>query len=166
MENSEEVDLVRVCWAFCSLLLRHLSLETNLHTVTRDSGGVCWRVTSDCFLCLQMLLQNNFTAYVFSTQLSGTQWSVQDISSFLTKHSEDTRPPGTAFTWRNVFNETDQAIMSISRFMEVSLITCTVHSSQTFTCIFLFHKHIYAFKLLANVQTTWTCEVWNMKKWK
>lgn len=67
-----------------------------------------------------MLLQNNVTAYFFSAQLSGTKWSVQDLSSFLTKQSEDTRPPGTAYTWRNVLNETDQAIMSISRFMEVS----------------------------------------------
>lgn len=79
-----------------------------------------------CILCLQMLLRNNVTAYFFRAQLNGTQWSVQDLSSFLTKHSEDTRPPGTAFTWRNVFNETDQAIMSISRFMEVSLYTCTL----------------------------------------
>uniref|UniRef100_A0A8C1BCS3 ABC transporter domain-containing protein n=1 Tax=Cyprinus carpio carpio TaxID=630221 RepID=A0A8C1BCS3_CYPCA len=51
-------------------------------------------------------------------QLAGTQWSVEDVTSFLSKHSEDTRPHGTAFTWRDVFNETDQAIMSISRFME------------------------------------------------
>uniref|UniRef100_A0AAR2L9H2 P-type phospholipid transporter n=1 Tax=Pygocentrus nattereri TaxID=42514 RepID=A0AAR2L9H2_PYGNA len=64
------------------------------------------------------LLQNNATATFFSTQLTGTQWSVQDVISFLSKQSEDTRPHGTAFTWRDVFNETDQAIMSISRFME------------------------------------------------
>uniref|UniRef100_A0A9J8BS26 P-type phospholipid transporter n=1 Tax=Cyprinus carpio carpio TaxID=630221 RepID=A0A9J8BS26_CYPCA len=51
-------------------------------------------------------------------RLAGTQWSVEDVISFLSKHSEDTRPHGTAFTWRDVFNETDQAIMSISRFME------------------------------------------------
>lgn len=43
-----------------------------------------------------------------------------DISNFLSKQAEDRRPPGTALTWRDVFNETDQAIMSISRFMEVS----------------------------------------------
>uniref|UniRef100_A0A8B9LRJ8 P-type phospholipid transporter n=1 Tax=Astyanax mexicanus TaxID=7994 RepID=A0A8B9LRJ8_ASTMX len=31
---------------------------------------------------------------------------------------KDTRPPGSAYTWREVFNETDQAIQTISRFME------------------------------------------------
>lgn len=63
----------------------------------------------------------------FSAQLTGTQWSVQDIRSFLSKQSEDTRPHGTAFTWRDVFNETDQAIMSISRFMEVSFYLFASH---------------------------------------
>ncbi|KAK3526537.1 hypothetical protein QTP70_030758 [Hemibagrus guttatus] len=95
--------------------------------ILRDLGGMweearpkVWNFmeNSEQVDLVRMLLQNNVTAYFFSTQLSGTQWSVQDLSSFLTKHSEDTRPPGTAFTWRNVFNETDQAIMSISRFME------------------------------------------------
>uniref|UniRef100_A0AAY4CUV3 P-type phospholipid transporter n=1 Tax=Denticeps clupeoides TaxID=299321 RepID=A0AAY4CUV3_9TELE len=67
---------------------------------------------------VRALLRNNVSAMIFSAQLSGTQWSVEDIASFLSKHSEDTRPAGTAFTWRDVFNETDQAITSISRFME------------------------------------------------
>ncbi|TSK45874.1 ATP-binding cassette sub-family A member 1 [Bagarius yarrelli] len=95
--------------------------------ILRDLGGMweearpkVWNFmeNSEEVDLVRMLLQNNVTAYFFSAQLSGTQWSVQDLSSFLTKHSEDTRPPGTVFTWRNVFNETDQAIMSISRFME------------------------------------------------
>uniref|UniRef100_A0A668AGT6 P-type phospholipid transporter n=1 Tax=Myripristis murdjan TaxID=586833 RepID=A0A668AGT6_9TELE len=55
---------------------------------------------------------------VFHSQLAGTDWTVADVSSFLSKKSEDQRPPGSAITWREVFNETDQAIMSISRFME------------------------------------------------
>lgn len=71
------------------------------------------------FFQTQTLLRNNATASFFSAQLAGTQWNVEDVISFLSKHSEDTRPHGTAFTWRDVFNETDQAIMSISRFMEV-----------------------------------------------
>uniref|UniRef100_A0A674B0E2 P-type phospholipid transporter n=1 Tax=Salmo trutta TaxID=8032 RepID=A0A674B0E2_SALTR len=65
-----------------------------------------------CLTYLLSLLQ------FFTSQLAGTEWTVEDVSNFLTKHSEDTRPHGTAFTWREVFNETDQAIMSISRFME------------------------------------------------
>lgn len=43
-----------------------------------------------------------------------------DVSNFLSKQAEDRRPLGSTITWRDVFNETDQAIMSISRFMEVS----------------------------------------------
>uniref|UniRef100_W5LAQ7 P-type phospholipid transporter n=1 Tax=Astyanax mexicanus TaxID=7994 RepID=W5LAQ7_ASTMX len=95
--------------------------------VLRDLGGM-WEETrpkawnfmehSEEMDLLRTLLQNNVTAAFFSAQLTGTQWSVQDVISFLTKQSEDTRPHGTAFTWRDVFNETDQAIMSISRFME------------------------------------------------
>ncbi|KAF5903351.1 ATP-binding cassette sub-family A member 1-like [Clarias magur] len=95
--------------------------------ILRDLGGMweearpkVWNFmeNSEEVNLVRMLLQNNVTAYFFSAQLSGTKWSVQDLSNFLTKHSEDTRPPGTAYTWRNVLNETDQAIMSISRFME------------------------------------------------
>ncbi|XP_027028734.1 phospholipid-transporting ATPase ABCA1b [Tachysurus fulvidraco] len=95
--------------------------------ILRDLGGMweearpkVWNFmeSSEQVDLVRMLLQNNVTAYLFNARLSGTRWTVQDLSSFLTKHSEDTRPPGTAFTWRNVFNETDQAIMSISRFME------------------------------------------------
>uniref|UniRef100_A0A8C1B8X4 ATP-binding cassette, sub-family A (ABC1), member 1A n=1 Tax=Cyprinus carpio carpio TaxID=630221 RepID=A0A8C1B8X4_CYPCA len=42
--------------------------------------------------------------------LSGTNWRVEDVSSFLSKASEDTRPHGSAYTWREVFNETDQCV--------------------------------------------------------
>lgn len=110
MENSEEIDLLRVGWVLFSqhcLTVEHVDLFKKLKPVLIF------------YYLKQTLLQNNITASYFSAQLSGTQWSVQDLSSFLSKQSEDTRPPGTAFTWRNVFNETDQAILSISRFMEV-----------------------------------------------
>lgn len=69
---------------------------------------------------VQTLLKNNVTAKFFHAQLSDTDWTVADISNFLSRQADDPRPPGTALTWREVFNETDQAIMSISRFMEVS----------------------------------------------
>ncbi|XP_026872164.2 phospholipid-transporting ATPase ABCA1b [Electrophorus electricus] len=95
--------------------------------VLRDLGGM-WEETRPKvwnfmengaeMALLRTLLQDNITATFFSAQLTGTQWSVQDVINFLSKQSEDTRPPGTVFTWRDVFNETDQAIMSISRFME------------------------------------------------
>ncbi len=71
----------------------------------------------------QTLLQNNASARFFNAKLSGTDWRVEDVSSFLSKASEDTRPRGSAYTWREVFNETDQAIQTISRFMEVHLYT-------------------------------------------
>lgn len=79
-------------------------------------------ITSLSSLCLlvQTLLKNNATASFFHAQLAGTDWTVADVSNFLAKKSEDPQPPGSAITWRDVFNETDQAIMSISRFMEVS----------------------------------------------
>lgn len=69
----------------------------------------------------QTLLQNNASAAFFNAQLSGTEWRVSDVSDFLSKASEDQRSAGSAYTWRDVFNETDQAIQTITRFMEVSV---------------------------------------------
>ena len=70
-------------------------------------------------LIIQTLLKNNITARFFHAQLTDTDWTLADVSNFLSKRTEDMWPPGSAVTWREVFNETDQAIMSISRFMEV-----------------------------------------------
>lgn len=69
----------------------------------------------------QTLLKNNATAIFFSGQLADTDWTVDDISNFLSKKANNPLAPGGPVTWREVFNETDQAIMSISRFMEVRL---------------------------------------------
>ncbi|XP_026876278.2 phospholipid-transporting ATPase ABCA1a [Electrophorus electricus] len=67
---------------------------------------------------VRTLLQNNASAQFFNGKLAGTDWKVEDVIRFLSKSSEDARPPGTGYTWREVFNETDQAIQTISRFME------------------------------------------------
>uniref|UniRef100_A0A669BVQ2 ATP binding cassette subfamily A member 1 n=1 Tax=Oreochromis niloticus TaxID=8128 RepID=A0A669BVQ2_ORENI len=67
---------------------------------------------------IRTLLKNNITARVFRAQLADTDWTVEDISNFLSKQADDQQPPGSTLTWRDVFNETDQAIMSISHFME------------------------------------------------
>ncbi|KAK1887045.1 Phospholipid-transporting ATPase ABCA1, partial [Dissostichus eleginoides] len=67
---------------------------------------------------VRTLLQNSASATFLNNQLSGTEWRVSDLSAFLSKVSEDKRPAGSTYTWRNVFNETDQAILTISRFME------------------------------------------------
>lgn len=110
MENSEEINLMRVRYTSLS------SLPPPGHLMSFPCANFIFNVF---FFQTQTLLRNNVTANFFSDKLAGTQWSVGDVVSFLSKHSEDTRPHGTAFTWRDVFNETDQAIMSISRFMEV-----------------------------------------------
>uniref|UniRef100_A0A671RXV9 P-type phospholipid transporter n=1 Tax=Sinocyclocheilus anshuiensis TaxID=1608454 RepID=A0A671RXV9_9TELE len=95
--------------------------------VIRDLGGMweemrpkIWNFmeNSEEMDLVRTLLQNNASSRFFNAKLSGTDWRVEDVSSFLSKVSEDTRPHGSAFTWREVFNETDQAIQTISRFME------------------------------------------------
>ncbi|KAG7458914.1 hypothetical protein MATL_G00225660 [Megalops atlanticus] len=95
--------------------------------VLRDLGGMweemrpkVWNFmeNSEEMDLVRTLLQNNASARFLNAQLSSTSWRVEDISSFLSKASEDTRPQGSAVTWRDVFNETDQAIQTISRFME------------------------------------------------
>ncbi|XP_007428699.1 ATP-binding cassette sub-family A member 1 [Python bivittatus] len=52
-------------------------------------------------------------------QLMGLSWTMEEIALFLAKYPEDVRPVnGSTYTWRDAFNETDEAIMTISRFME------------------------------------------------
>ncbi|XP_018615172.1 ATP-binding cassette sub-family A member 1-like [Scleropages formosus] len=95
--------------------------------ILRDLGGMwdeikpkVWNFmeNSEEIDLVRTLLQNNASASFFNAQISDTQWRVQDVSSFLAKQSEDSRPPGTAYTWRDVFNETDRAVQSITNFME------------------------------------------------
>uniref|UniRef100_A0AAV2KFT7 ABC transporter domain-containing protein n=1 Tax=Knipowitschia caucasica TaxID=637954 RepID=A0AAV2KFT7_KNICA len=93
--------------------------------VFRDLGGMwdemrpkVWKFmeSSEQINLFRSLLRNNVTARYFSAQLAGTDWTVDDVSRFLAREEEPGR--GGALTWRDVFNETDQAIASISRFME------------------------------------------------
>ncbi|XP_049441657.1 phospholipid-transporting ATPase ABCA1b [Epinephelus fuscoguttatus] len=93
--------------------------------VFRDLGGMweemrpkVWHFmeNSEQMDLIRTLLKNNATASFFHAQLADTDWTVADISNFLSKKAGQARD-GT-LTWREVFNETDQAIMSISRFME------------------------------------------------
>ncbi|XP_066576539.1 phospholipid-transporting ATPase ABCA1 [Amia ocellicauda] len=95
--------------------------------VFRDLGGMweelkpkIWNFmeNSDEMGLVRTLLQNNVSASFFNSQLANTSLTVEEVSSFLSKQSEDSRPPGTAYTWRDAYNETDQAVMTISRFME------------------------------------------------
>ncbi|XP_068460296.1 phospholipid-transporting ATPase ABCA1b isoform X1 [Clinocottus analis] len=92
--------------------------------VFRDLGGMweemrpkVWNFmeNSEQMDVIRTLLKNNATARFFHGQLTETDWTVDDVSNFLSK--QETPYPGS-LTWRQVFNETDQAVMSISRFME------------------------------------------------
>uniref|UniRef100_A0A3Q1ESV0 P-type phospholipid transporter n=1 Tax=Acanthochromis polyacanthus TaxID=80966 RepID=A0A3Q1ESV0_9TELE len=95
--------------------------------VLRDLGGMweemrpkVWNFmeNSEEMDLVRTLLQNNASAAFFNSQLSGTEWRVSDVAKFLSKVSEKPRAAGSAYTWREAFNETDQAIQTISRFME------------------------------------------------
>ncbi|XP_004066316.1 ATP-binding cassette sub-family A member 1 isoform X1 [Oryzias latipes] len=95
--------------------------------VLRDLGGM-WEEMKPQFWnfmenseemdMVRNLLQSNVGAAFLNAQLSGTEWRVSDVANFLSKASEDKRPAGTAYTWRDAFNESDHAIQTISRFME------------------------------------------------
>uniref|UniRef100_A0A8C7QFI5 P-type phospholipid transporter n=1 Tax=Oncorhynchus mykiss TaxID=8022 RepID=A0A8C7QFI5_ONCMY len=95
--------------------------------ILRDLGGMweemrpkIWTFmeSSEEMNLVRTLLQNNASARFFNDRLAGTEWKVEDVSRFLTKAAEDKRPAGSAYTWREVFGETDDAIKTISRFME------------------------------------------------
>uniref|UniRef100_A0A8C9WEH3 P-type phospholipid transporter n=1 Tax=Scleropages formosus TaxID=113540 RepID=A0A8C9WEH3_SCLFO len=144
MKNLESSPISRMIWRALKPLLMGKILYTP-HTpatqriiqevnktfqdfgILRDLGGMweeikpkVWNFmeNSEEMDLVRTLLQNNASAHIFNSQLSGTDWRVEDVSNFLSKLSEDKRPQGTAFTWREVFNETDQAVQTISRFME------------------------------------------------
>ncbi|XP_033869676.3 phospholipid-transporting ATPase ABCA1-like [Acipenser ruthenus] len=96
--------------------------------VFRDLGGLwdeikpkVWKFMerSQEMDLVRTLLQNNASSSFLDAQLNGTGWSVKAISSFLSRRSEDSQKTrGSVYTWRDVFNETDHAILTISRFME------------------------------------------------
>ncbi|TNN33035.1 ATP-binding cassette sub-family A member 1 [Liparis tanakae] len=92
--------------------------------VFRDLGGMwvemrpkVWNFmeNSEQMDVIRTLLKNNATATLLQAQLIHTGWTADHVSNFLSK--QEAPPPG-GLTWKEVFNETDQAIMSISRFME------------------------------------------------
>ncbi|MGH0142230.1 UNVERIFIED_CONTAM: hypothetical protein FKN15_019870 [Acipenser sinensis] len=96
--------------------------------VFRDLGGLwdeikpkVWKFmeSSQEMDLVRTLLQNNASSSFLDAQLNGTGWSVKAISSFLSARAEDShKTRGSVYTWRDVFNETDHAILTISRFME------------------------------------------------
>ncbi|KAL4826051.1 hypothetical protein H8958_017379 [Nasalis larvatus] len=68
---------------------------------------------------VRMLLDSRGNDHFWEQQLDGLDWTAQDIVAFLAKHPEDVQSSnGSVYTWREAFNETNQAIRTISRFME------------------------------------------------
>lgn len=74
----------------------------------------------------QTLLDSRGNDRFWEQKLDGLDWTAQDIMAFLAKNPEDVQSPnGSTYTWREAFNETNQAIQTISRFMEVRV--CCAH---------------------------------------
>uniref|UniRef100_M3ZWJ2 ATP-binding cassette, sub-family A (ABC1), member 1A n=1 Tax=Xiphophorus maculatus TaxID=8083 RepID=M3ZWJ2_XIPMA len=144
MKNLESSPISRMIWRALKPLLMGKILYTPdtpatqriIHEVNktfqelgvlRDLGGM-WEEMKPKFWSfmenseemdlVRSLLQSNTSAAFLDAQLSETEWSVSDVADFLTKASEDRRPSGSAYTWRDAFNETDRAIKTISQFME------------------------------------------------
>lgn len=66
---------------------------------------------------LQTLLKGKA---LWDLHLPASNWTVEDVARFLSKHPEDLETAnGSVYTWVDAFNETDRAIQTISRFMEV-----------------------------------------------
>uniref|UniRef100_A0A7N6A095 P-type phospholipid transporter n=1 Tax=Anabas testudineus TaxID=64144 RepID=A0A7N6A095_ANATE len=81
--------------------------------VFRDLGGMweemrpkLWNFmeNSQQMDLIRTLLKNNITASFFHAQLSDTDWTVADVSNFLSKQVYHPRPPGGAITWREQEN--------------------------------------------------------------
>uniref|UniRef100_A0A8C3A0D2 P-type phospholipid transporter n=1 Tax=Cyclopterus lumpus TaxID=8103 RepID=A0A8C3A0D2_CYCLU len=89
--------------------------------VFRDLGGMWEEMRPKAWNFMEngeqvdVIRVNRLRPPLFHAQLTHTDWTVDDISNFLSKQAT---PTHSGLTWREVFNETDQAIMSISRFME------------------------------------------------
>lgn len=66
---------------------------------------------------LQTLLKGKA---LWDLHLPSSNWTVEDVARFLSNHPEDFETAnGSVYTWVDAFNETNRAIQTISRFMEV-----------------------------------------------
>uniref|UniRef100_A0AAX7TDJ0 P-type phospholipid transporter n=1 Tax=Astatotilapia calliptera TaxID=8154 RepID=A0AAX7TDJ0_ASTCA len=144
MKNLESSPISRMIWRALKPLLMGKILYTPdtpatqriIHEVNktfqelgvlRDLGGMweemkpkIWNFmeNSEEMDMVRTLLQNNASAMFLNSQLSGTELRVSDIAAFLSKTSVNKKHAGSVYTWRDVFNETNHAIQTISRFME------------------------------------------------
>uniref|UniRef100_A0A8D0Y7C6 P-type phospholipid transporter n=1 Tax=Sus scrofa TaxID=9823 RepID=A0A8D0Y7C6_PIG len=68
---------------------------------------------------VRTLLNSRGSDHFWEKRLEGLDWTAKDIVAFLAKHPEDVQSTnGSTYTWREAFNETNQAVQTISRFME------------------------------------------------
>uniref|UniRef100_H3AJR4 P-type phospholipid transporter n=1 Tax=Latimeria chalumnae TaxID=7897 RepID=H3AJR4_LATCH len=145
MKNLESSPLSRMIWrALKPLLLgkilytpdtpatRKVMVEVNKTFqelgVFRDLGGMwkelapkIWNFMENSkeVELLRSILKNKPSTSYLEQQLNNTSLTVAKISNFLSKHPADAQPlNGSIFTWRDALNETDQAIHTISGFME------------------------------------------------
>lgn len=73
-------------------------------------------------LTWQTLLNSKGNGHFWEQQLSGSDWTAKDIMAFLAKHPEDVQSAnGSVYTWREAFNESNRAVQTIARFMEVRI---------------------------------------------
>ncbi|XP_072373374.1 phospholipid-transporting ATPase ABCA1-like [Scyliorhinus torazame] len=68
---------------------------------------------------IRSLLKKHITAKYVDSKLAGTSWTAADLSNFLAKYPEEVQDPNrSTYTWREAYNETEQAIHTISLAME------------------------------------------------
>lgn len=73
----------------------------------------------------QTLLNSRGNDHFWKQRLAGLDWTAEDIVAFLAKYPEDVQSENSSvYTWREAFNETNGAVQTIGRFMEVRL--CSV----------------------------------------
>ncbi|KAM9137819.1 phospholipid-transporting ATPase ABCA1 isoform 1-T2 [Pangshura tecta] len=94
-------------------------------SVFRDLGGMWEEISPKIWTFMESSQEMDLirtllkSKGLWDTHLSGSTWTVQDVSLFLAKSPEDIQPVnGSTYTWMDAFNETDRAVQTISRFME------------------------------------------------
>uniref|UniRef100_A0A4W3JP09 ABC transporter domain-containing protein n=1 Tax=Callorhinchus milii TaxID=7868 RepID=A0A4W3JP09_CALMI len=100
---------------------QELSVFQEVGVMWDDIGPKVWKFMerSQEMDLIRSLLTKPTTSTYLSYRLAGTSWTASDIYNFLVKYPEDAQySNGSAYTWREAYNETDQAIQSLSRAME------------------------------------------------
>ncbi|XP_029460267.1 ATP-binding cassette sub-family A member 1 isoform X2 [Rhinatrema bivittatum] len=144
MKNLESSPLARMIWRALKPLLigkilytpdtpatRMLMSEVNKTFqelgVFRDLGGMWEEIkpkirkfmeSSQEMDLIRTLLKSKDGQRLWDRQLNDSGWMAEEVSRFLAKHPEDVQSSGVAYSWRDALNETDRAVLTISRFME------------------------------------------------